>query len=136
VLTKARRALAPSGRFVAAFWCEPERVPYHSLPRRILERYREVPAPDLDAPGVFRFADLERTKRDFEAAGLVIDHVEERSVRSSRPKRATKSSIGFAPSGSRRCSRACRRTTNAPGAKSSSPSSKRSARTGGTASAA
>jgi ubiquinone/menaquinone biosynthesis C-methylase UbiE len=80
VLTKARRALAPSGLFVAAFWCEPERVPYHSLPRRILERYRELPAPDLDAPGVFRFAELERTKRDFEAAGLVIDHTEERSV--------------------------------------------------------
>lgn len=81
VLAKASLALAPSGAFVAAFWCEPERVPYHSLPRRILERYRELPALDVEAPGVFRFADLERTKRDFEAAGLVIDHVEERSVR-------------------------------------------------------
>lgn len=80
VLTKARRALAPSGAFVAAFWCESERVPYHSLPRRILERYREMPPIDVEAPGVYRFADLERTKRDFEAAGLVIDHAEELSV--------------------------------------------------------
>lgn len=80
VLAMARRALAPSGLFVAAFWCEPERVPYHSLPRRILERYRGLPPIDPEAPGVFRYADLERTRRDFATAGFTIDAVEELEV--------------------------------------------------------
>jgi hypothetical protein len=60
-------------------WCEPERVPYYSLPRRTPARHRAVPAPDLDAPGTIRFADLEGTRRDFQVAGLVTDHTEERN---------------------------------------------------------
>lgn len=76
-LTHARRALAPGGTLVAALWAEPERVPHYTLPRRILERHRPLPAIDPGAPGTFRYADPRRIERDFRDAGLVVDHVEE-----------------------------------------------------------
>lgn len=79
-LANARRALLPAGVLVAALWAEPERVPYFTLPRRLLERYRQVPAIDPEAPGTFRYADLARVARDFNRAGLAIDHVEEMDI--------------------------------------------------------
>ena len=65
---------------VAAVWAEPERVPYFSLPRRVLERHRPLPPIDFAAPGTFRFADPERMQRDFRDAGLRIEHVEEMEI--------------------------------------------------------
>jgi SAM-dependent methyltransferase len=79
-LVNARRALVPTGALVAALWAEPERVPYYTLPRRLLEPYRPVPPTDPEAPGTFRYADLERVVRDFDRAGLTLDHVEELEV--------------------------------------------------------
>jgi ubiquinone/menaquinone biosynthesis C-methylase UbiE len=79
-LENARRALLPGGPLVAALWAEPERVPYFTLPRRLLERYRPVPAIDPEAPGTFRYADLERIVRDFDRAGLHVEHVEEMEI--------------------------------------------------------
>ena len=76
-LSAARRALMPGGVLVAAVWAEPERVPYYSLPRRILERYVALPPVDMEAPGTFHYADPARLRSDFAAAGLVIDHIEE-----------------------------------------------------------
>ena len=79
-LANAHRALLPTGVLVAALWAEPGRVPYYALPRRLLERYRAVPGIDLEAPGPFRYASLERITRDFAEAGLSLDHVEEMEV--------------------------------------------------------
>jgi ubiquinone/menaquinone biosynthesis C-methylase UbiE len=79
-LANAHRALSPTGVVVAALWAEPERVPYHTLPRRLLERYRSIPSVDVEAPGPFRYATLERIARDFEHAGFALDHVEEMDV--------------------------------------------------------
>lgn len=79
-LVNARRALLPTGVLVAALWAEPERVPYFTLPRRLLERYRRLPTLDPEAPGTFRYADLERVVRDFSRAGFTLDHVEEMEV--------------------------------------------------------
>lgn len=76
----ARRAMVPSGVLVAAVWAEPERVPYFSLPRRVLERHRPLPPIDFAAPGTFRFADPERMQRDLQDAGLRIEHVEEMEI--------------------------------------------------------
>lgn len=76
-LVAARRSLVPGGVLVAAVWAEPERVPYYTLPRRVLERYRTFPAIDPEAPGTFHYADVTRLHRDFAAAGLTIGHVEE-----------------------------------------------------------
>ncbi|MFI5299915.1 MAG: class I SAM-dependent methyltransferase, partial [Polyangiales bacterium] len=79
-LVAARRAMVPRGVIVAALWAEPERVPYFTLPRRALEKYRAVPPIDPEAPGTFRYAELARVRRDFAAAGFAIDDVEEREV--------------------------------------------------------
>lgn len=79
-LTRARRALLREGVLVAALWAEPERVPYHTLPRRLLARYRALPAIDPAAPGTFRFADPVRIAGDFGEAGLSVEHVEEMDV--------------------------------------------------------
>lgn len=79
-LVNANRALLPTGVLVAALWAEPDRVPYYTLPRRLLERYRAVPGVDPEAPGPFLYADLEQITRDFAAAGLSLDHVEEMEV--------------------------------------------------------
>jgi SAM-dependent methyltransferase len=79
-LSAARRAMVPRGVLVAAVWAEPERVPYFTLPRRVLGRYLSLPPIDLEAPGTFRYADAGRLHRDFAAAGFTIEHVEEREV--------------------------------------------------------
>jgi ubiquinone/menaquinone biosynthesis C-methylase UbiE len=79
-LVNAHKALLPTGVLVAALWAEPDRVPYYTLPRRLLERYRPVPGLDLEAPGPFRYADLERITHDFAGAGFSVDHVEEMEV--------------------------------------------------------
>jgi len=79
-LETARCALVPGGVLVAALWAEPERVPYFTLPRRLLSRYRALPPLDFEVPGTFRYADVERTRRDFRQAGFAIEHVEEMEV--------------------------------------------------------
>lgn len=79
-LVNARRVLRADGALVAALWAEPERVPYATLPRRLLERYHTLPPLDLTVPGTFRFAERAIIERDFEAAGFVLDHVEEMAV--------------------------------------------------------
>jgi SAM-dependent methyltransferase len=79
-LESARRAMVSGGLLVAAVWAEPERVPYYTLPRFVLERYRAVPPIDPEAPGTFRYADLGRLQRDFAAAGFAIEHIEEIDV--------------------------------------------------------
>jgi SAM-dependent methyltransferase len=79
-LVNVRRALRANGALVAALWAEPERVPYYTLPRRLLERHRSLPPDDPESPGTFRFGDLARITRDFEAAGFALDHVEEMEI--------------------------------------------------------
>lgn len=79
-LINIHRALLPTGVLVAALWAEPERVTYYTLPRRLLQRYRALSPVDPEAPGAFRYSDLERVTRDFGRAGFLIDHVEEMNV--------------------------------------------------------
>jgi ubiquinone/menaquinone biosynthesis C-methylase UbiE len=79
-LATVHRALVPAGVLVAALWAEPERASFFTLPRRLLERYRPLPPVDPEAPGMFRYADLERVVRDFNRAGFALDHVEDMDV--------------------------------------------------------
>ena len=79
-LMNVQQALLPTGVHVAALWAEPKRVPYYTLSRRLLHRYRALPPIDPEAPGTFRYADLERVTRDFGQAGFLIDHVKEMEV--------------------------------------------------------
>ncbi len=76
-LVGIRRALLPGGVLMAALLAEPERMPYYTLPRRLLESYRRLPTLDPEAPGPFRYARLDRIVRDFNLAGFTLDHVDE-----------------------------------------------------------
>lgn len=79
-LLSVRRVLRPGGVLVGAFWAEPERVPWATLPRRVLGRYCDVPRIDPEAPGPFRHAHLSRIARDYARAGFAVEAVEEIDV--------------------------------------------------------
>ncbi|RKH31604.1 class I SAM-dependent methyltransferase [Corallococcus sicarius] len=80
-LASIHRALKPGGVLVIASWAEPARVPWASLARRILERYREVPPlPRADEPGVFRHADPARLEAALERNGFSVEASEEWEV--------------------------------------------------------
>lgn len=79
-LASTRRVLEPRGVLVAAFWAEPERVPWATLPRRVLDRYCDLPLLDREAPGAFRYADPAHIARDFATAGFTIEDQEELEV--------------------------------------------------------
>ena len=79
-LKAVRHALRRGAPLVLAVWAEPERVPYYQLPRRALERYRDVPPVDFRAPGPFRYASPARLRDDLEAANLELRHEEEIDV--------------------------------------------------------
>ena len=79
-LRHVHRVLVPDGVMVAALWAEPLRVPFLTLPRTLLARYRQLPAIDFEAPGTFRYSRLEQITRDFQQAGFLIDHIEEKEV--------------------------------------------------------
>jgi ubiquinone/menaquinone biosynthesis C-methylase UbiE len=79
-LVNARRVLKRGAALVSAFWAEPDRVPWSTLPRRVLARHRDVPAIDPDAPGAFSYADPSRIVRDFRESGFTIEHIEELDI--------------------------------------------------------
>ncbi len=79
-LENAHRALLSTGVLVAALWAEPERVPYFTLPRHLLQRYKPLTPIDLEAPGTFRYATIDRIERDLTRAGFALDHIEEMDV--------------------------------------------------------
>jgi len=79
-LRHVHRVLLPDGVMVSALWAEPLRVPFLTLPRTLLARYRQLPAIDFEAPGSFRYSRLDQITRDFQQAGFLIDHIEEKEV--------------------------------------------------------
>ncbi|MDC0712203.1 class I SAM-dependent methyltransferase [Stigmatella sp. ncwal1] len=80
-LESIHRALKPGGALVIASWAEAARVPFASLPRRILERYRDVPLPNSDGrPGVFRHADGATLDTVLQENGFSVEASEEMEV--------------------------------------------------------
>jgi SAM-dependent methyltransferase len=79
-LASIHRALKPGGALVIASWVEPARVPFASLPRRLLERYRDVPLPSSDGPGVFRHADRSSLEAALQRNGFSLEASEELEV--------------------------------------------------------
>ncbi|WP_223646028.1 class I SAM-dependent methyltransferase [Corallococcus sp. EGB] len=80
-LASIHHALMPGGALVIASWAEPARVPWASLARRILGRYRELPAlPVADEPGVFRHADPARLDAALKRSGFSVQAAEEQEV--------------------------------------------------------
>jgi ubiquinone/menaquinone biosynthesis C-methylase UbiE len=81
-LESIHRALKPGGVLVIASWAEPARVPFASLPRRMLERYRDVPlpGPSSDGPGVFRHADSASLDAALQRNGFSVEASEEMEI--------------------------------------------------------
>jgi ubiquinone/menaquinone biosynthesis C-methylase UbiE len=75
-LERIHRALRPSGLLVCACWGAPEQVEYHSLSRRCLARYRQMPPVEPDAPSVSRFSDPERLRPLLTRGGFTLEHAE------------------------------------------------------------
>jgi len=84
-LKAIRRCLRPGGVLVAAFWAEPERVPYFSLPRDVLERHLwpqdpAVPRDAVGEPGTFAYASPDRIHADLVGAGFAVEVLEEMDI--------------------------------------------------------
>lgn len=54
--------LAPGGAFAFAIWGPPSDNPWMAQMRGVLGKYMELPSPDPDAPGPFRYQDAEAFK--------------------------------------------------------------------------
>jgi ubiquinone/menaquinone biosynthesis C-methylase UbiE len=79
-LESIHRALKPGGALVIASWAEPARVPFASLPRRLLARHRDVPLPSADGPGVFRHAEPSSLEAALQRSGFSVEASEELEV--------------------------------------------------------
>ena len=76
-LTRLRELLVPGGRFAAAVWGAPEKVPFTSIPMRVIREVLQLPAPPAGTPGTFSLADEPVLERSFTRAGftdIAIEH--------------------------------------------------------------
>lgn len=65
-----RRVTKPSGRVVLAVWNLPDQNPWATVPMGIISRHVSAPAPDPDAPGIFRHGAPRKVEKVLEAAGF------------------------------------------------------------------
>lgn len=64
------RWLVPGGRFAFAVWGPPSENPWMTSVRDVVARIIDMPRPDLEAPGPFRYADAGRLLALLERAGF------------------------------------------------------------------
>lgn len=69
-LQRLRGVLRPGGRFVAAVWDVPQRVPMISLSARVARRFADFPNPGPTDPGAFRLSNRDEFKQLLEDAGF------------------------------------------------------------------
>ena len=69
-LSKLRELLVPEGRFAAAVWGSPEKVPFTSVPIGVIRRVLQLPPPPAGTPGTFSLADEHVLERSFTQAGF------------------------------------------------------------------
>lgn len=69
-LTKLRGLLVPGGRFAAAVWGPPEKVPFTSVPMSVIRRVLQLSLPPAGTPGTFSLADEQVLERSFSQAGF------------------------------------------------------------------
>jgi len=69
-LTRLRGLLVPGGRFAAAVWGPPEKVPFTSVPMSVIRRVLQLPPPPAGTPGTFALADERVLERAFSQAGF------------------------------------------------------------------
>jgi len=69
-LTRLRGLLVPGGRFAAAVWGPPEKVPFTSVPMSVIRRVLQLSLPPAGTPGTFSLADEQVLARSFSQAGF------------------------------------------------------------------
>ena len=69
-LSNIHESLVNEGRFAAAVWASPEKVPFISLPFNILLKETNIPPPPPNAPGPFSLADEKLLKDYFSSSGF------------------------------------------------------------------
>lgn len=69
-LTNIHESLVNNGRFAAAVWASPEKVPFISLPLNILLKETNSPPPPPNVPGPFSLADEKLLKEYFNRSGF------------------------------------------------------------------
>ncbi len=67
---RLRQWLAPGGRFGFAVWGPPVDNPWVAVVREVVGEFVELPPPEPDAPGPFRYADPDRFRTLLEQAGF------------------------------------------------------------------
>jgi SAM-dependent methyltransferase len=69
------RWLAPGGRFAFAVWGGLGENPWMSSVREVVAEVTELPPPDLDAPGPFRYGEPDKLRAVLEQTGFDVLHV-------------------------------------------------------------
>jgi enediyne biosynthesis protein CalE5 len=62
--------LVPGGRFAAAVWGPPEKVPMSSVPLGVIRRELQIPPPPPSAPGIFSLSDPTHLEELLRRAGF------------------------------------------------------------------
>ena len=75
-LQVVRRALANSGRLVAAVWTDPDSAVFFQLPRAALSGIVAAPAVSHQQPSTFYYAELSKFSSDLETAGFSVQYSE------------------------------------------------------------
>ena len=75
-LEGVRQHLVPGGRFAAAVWSAPQKVPVLSLPGAVFRQFIEMPAPPVAMPGPFSLSDRNALEQAFAQAGFSEVHSE------------------------------------------------------------
>jgi enediyne biosynthesis protein CalE5 len=79
-LTRLRELLVPEGRFAAAVWGSPEKVPFVSVPMDVIRRVLQLPPPPAGTPGTFTLADEHVLERSFTQAGFAEVAIERQTL--------------------------------------------------------
>ncbi len=79
-LNRIHRMIVPGGKFATSVWSTPDKVPFISLPMRVVRQELQLPLPPQGIPGVFSLADSDALKKTFTQAGFKDVHVESVSV--------------------------------------------------------
>lgn len=79
-LTRLRELLVPEGRFAAAVWGPPEKVPFTSVPMGVIRRVLQLPPPPAGSPGTFSLADPHVLECSFSQAGFTEVAIESHTL--------------------------------------------------------
>jgi len=79
-LTRLRELLVQDGRFAAAVWGAPQKVPFTSIPMGVIRQVLQLPAPPAGTPGTFSLADGHVLERSFTQAGFAEVAIERQTL--------------------------------------------------------